>query len=190
MLTEFQTQKMIHFYSMLDYTKNGKLTVEDFLAIAENLCVLWKYREGTEEYNEIIAKCKKNWRDLTRIMPNLMVEEITRKDWLQFVDQFLVNGEDSQYEMYVENFVNEIFDYFDTNKDGLISIEEFVDIFMAYHIEIRYSAKSFTKLDLNGDETLSREELLIAVRQYFRSDNKEDKGNWLFGFWNVSYFNE
>ncbi len=190
MLSEFQHQKMIHFFSMLDYTKNGKLTIEDFLAIAENLCVLWRYREGSEEYDNVMAKCKKTWHDLTKIMSHPLVDEITHQDWLKFVDQFIVNGEEGHYEMYVENFVNEIFDYFDLNGDGLISIEEFVDMFMAYHIEIRYSAKSFTKLDLNNDEMLNREELLTAVRQYFRSDDKDDRGNWLFGFWNVPYFNE
>ncbi len=54
---------------------------------------------------------------------------------------------------------------------------------MAYRIEIRYSARAFTKLDLNQDDLISRDELLSGIKEFFRSDDREAAGNWLFGLW-------
>ncbi|MEP4532027.1 MAG: EF-hand domain-containing protein [Cyclobacteriaceae bacterium] len=184
MLSEFQKQKWIHFFNILDFNKNGKITIEDFIAIAENLCVLWGVREGDEEYKEIMTKCKNSWVSFTNAIPEDMVMEVHRNQVLLLADEF-IGGDGKHFEEYVSHFVGEIFSQFDINNDGYISLDEYVDLFMAYHIEIRYSAKSFTKLDLNGDDMLSRDELVAAVRQYFIGDNKEERGNWLFGFWNV-----
>lgn len=185
MLSEFQHQKWLHFFSILDFNKNGKINIDDFIGIAENLCVLWGYSEGSKEYDEVLRKCKKSWSELTRIVPREVVEEVYRDEFVECAGDLVDEAGNDLFNQHVSSFVGEIFDYFDQNNDGFISIEEYVDLFMAYHIEVRYSGKAFTKLDLNGDELLSRKELVLAVRQYFLGDNKEDRGNWLFGFWDV-----
>ena len=183
MLSQFQTDKLTYFFHLLDFNRNGVITVEDFEAIAENLCVLWGFHEGTQSFDMIMQKCRYSWETFIKFYHDSDVKEASLEDWLEFADKNIVNANEETYKIYVSNMVAEIFDFFDTNRDNYISIEEFIDLFMAYRIEIRYSAKSFTKLDLNGDERLSRSELLKAVAEYFRSDNEEDKGNWLFGFW-------
>jgi Ca2+-binding EF-hand superfamily protein len=182
MLTEFQTEKLTHFYNLLDYNKNGEITIEDFLAVAENLCVLWGFREGSEDYKSIIERCTASWHEFIK-SANPGSTSATLEEWIAFADKHIVNTEIDLYKTIVTGMVGEMFDYFDADGDQEIDLDEYVDMFMAFRIEIRYSAKSFTKLDLNGDMRLSKGELLRAVAQYFRSRNKEDGGNWLFGFW-------
>ena len=69
---------------------------------------------------------------------------------------------------YVDEFAGEIFDNFDADKDGYISLDEFIDMFCAYRIEVRYAAKSFRKIDLNHDDLISRGELISAVKEFFQ----------------------
>ena len=187
MLTDLQTAKLTHFFHILDFNRNGVITEEDFVAIAENLCVLWNFDEGTEQFNIIMNKCHHSWNVFISFMNDSEAKSAALPDWLEFAAANLVNADDQTYAQYISNIVAEIFDYFDVNRDRFISVDEFMDMFVAFRIEIRYSAKAFTKMDLNGDEYLSREELLTAVSQYFRSDDEKDKGNWLFGFWLVNH---
>jgi len=74
-------------------------------------------------------------------------------------------------------------DLFDDNHDGYISTDEYVDMFVVYGIDIKYSAKSFIKLDINRDDRLSRNELLHAFETFLLSNEPNQPGNWIFGNW-------
>lgn len=182
MLTDFQEKKLTHFYNLLDYNKNGEITVEDFVEIAENLCFMWGFRESSDDFNGVVLRCKHSWSEFIN-SANPGAQSATLEEWLSFADKHIVNTDIEVYKRIVTGIVGEMFDYFDADKDEHIDLDEYVDLFMAFHIEMKYSAKSFTKLDLNNDERLSKNELLRAIAQFFRSRNKEDAGNWIFGFW-------
>jgi Ca2+-binding EF-hand superfamily protein len=183
MLTDLQTKKLTHYFNLLDYDNNGIVEKSDFTAIAENLCVLWGFREGTEKYNYYIQVFGQGWDDFRNLVENLDKDKASLVEWLEFGDRFIVNGTEEQYEKYVKMVAREIFDCFDSNGDGYISLEEYIDLFMAYRIEVRYSAKAYTRLDRNSDDLLSKDELLSAVDEFFKSDDENAPGNWLYGFW-------
>lgn len=186
MLSEFQTKKLTHFFNLLDYNDNKVLTRDDFEAIAENLCVLWGFREGSGDYNRIIARAQQSWDSFIKFTEDPYAIEASLSQWLGFCDFNMMSIDEHAYKQLVAAFVSEVFDYFDANDDGYISLDEYVDLFMAFRIEIRYSARSFTKVDLNGDELINKDELNQAVSEFFRSNNENDGGNWLFGFWNAT----
>lgn len=183
MMTPLQKQKVSHYFNVLDFDKNGVLERDDFINIGENLCVLWGFREGTEEYNACIQRCEGTWQDFCDFMEKPYDSTASLAEWLEFADKVIVNGDEELYERHINKLAKEIIGFFDTNQDGYISLNEYVDLFMAYRIEIRYSAKAFTKLDLDHDDYISADELLSAIREFFRSDDENAKGNWLFGFW-------
>jgi hypothetical protein len=183
MLSEFQKRKLIHYFNILDYNDNGVIESDDFEAVGDNLCILWGFREHSMEYKGCMQSFRKSWEDFKKLVPQGDSEKGTLDEWLYFCDKYLVNGPDNFFEKYIGKLSREIFDLFDNNEDGYISLDEYIDLFMAYHIEIRYSAKSFTKLDKNHDDRISKEELIRAIYQFFRSDDEKSPGNWLFGFW-------
>lgn len=182
MLTEIQKSKLLHYFNVLDYDKNGMLEEDDFLAIGENLSILWGHDYEGEEYRETIETFRQQWIDISGYIGQDL-EMISKEQWLAFADQTIVNGNPSMYEKYINNLTNEILNNFDTDKDGFISMMEFVDFFVGYRIEVRYSAKAFTKLDINKDGQVSREELSLALKDFFTSDDPNATGNWLFGGW-------
>lgn len=183
MLTEIQEKKLTHYFNVLDFDSNKLIEKDDFTSIGENLCILWGFKPGSDRYNEYITKCENLWVSFREFINQEIEESASLQEWLEFADKGIVNGSDELYEKHVNQFVKDIFDVFDANGDGFISLDEYIDLFMAYRIEIRYSAKSFTKIDLNKDDLISREELLSAVREFYRSNDKDAPGNWLFGFW-------
>lgn len=186
MLSDLQQQKLTHYFNILDFDKNGILEKEDFTAVGENLAILWGFRYGTSEYNACISRIEQNWNDFRSFTKWEDPDKATLQEWLDFGDKALIHGEEEFYQRYVIKVAEEIFDFFDTDKDGHIALNEYIDLFMAFRIEIRYSAKSYTRLDLNSDDQLSREEMVSAVDQFFRSDDEDAPGNWLFGFWGTN----
>ena len=180
MLSKLQTNKLERFFYILDFDRNGVIEEEDFLAIAENLCVLWGLREDSDEYKKLLNKFSEGWSKFNYFVNN-NDEKANWDHLVEFTDKVIINGDQELFGAYVDEFAGEIFDNFDADKDGYISLEEFIDLFCAYRIEIRYAAKAFRKIDLNHDELISRGELISAVKEFFRSDDEESPGNWLFG---------
>lgn len=180
MLTEFQTNKLERFFYILDFDRNGIIEEDDFVAIAENLCVLWRLREGSVEHTKVITKFSDEWKKFHHFVNN--DEGVANWNHLvEFADKVIINGDVDLYNKYVDDFAGEIFDNFDTDKDGYVSLDEFIDLFCAYRIEVRFAAKAFRKIDLNHDDLISRGELISAVKEFFRSNDEQAPGNWLFG---------
>ncbi len=180
MLTKLQKTKLERFFNILDFDCNGVIEKADFLSLAENLCVLWGIQNDSADHSMIIDQFEASWLSFSLYVDNNQ-DSLNLQNWLDFADQFIVNGDERVFKGHIINVVGQIFDYFDTNHDGHISIDEFVDLFVAFRIEIKYSAKSFRNMDLNKDDVISKEELISAFMDFFRSDDERAPGNWLFG---------
>jgi hypothetical protein len=183
MLTDLQKAKLTHYFRLLDFDNNGTIEEDDFVAIAENLCVLWNIKPGSPDYDKYVGMFRRSWSDFRNNVEHKDPKHATLAEWLDFADHHIVNGTDEFFKQYVVKTTEEIFDCFDVNKDGYIALDEYIDLFMAYHIQVRFSAKSYIKLDLNQDDLLSKEEMVTGFKEFFKSDDPNAHGNWLFGFW-------
>ncbi|WP_258104958.1 EF-hand domain-containing protein [Marinoscillum sp. MHG1-6] len=169
------------FFDIIDYDKNGFVEKDDFISIGENICAMLQLDEENFYYPLIYAACEKAWEDLYAYVDEDEDGRASSGEWFKYADEKIVNCDKSQYQLYLDKVVQHIFELFDQNKDDFISVNEYINLFMSFRLEIRYSAKAFTKLDLNKDSLISREELYTGVEQFFRSNDPSDKGNWLFG---------
>ena len=61
--------------------------------------------------------------------------------------------------------VDELFDVFDENNDGVISRREFVALVesLLHRTEIGFSSDIFRKFDANHDNVISRDELIDMI---------------------------
>ncbi|MEU5216578.1 calcium-binding protein [Streptomyces sp. NPDC020807] len=69
----------------------------------------------------------------------------------------------------------------DRDDDGQVTAEEFGHFQRALGVAPDALATGFTRLDLDGDGTLSVEELATALWEFWTSEDPDAAGNWLFG---------
>lgn len=185
MISDFQKRKLTHFFYLLDVNKNDYLQLEDFSIISDNLIFNLDYEEGSKEHKFIADKSVAMFYRFSADISGTG-KNITLKEWLDFFDQKIIAQRDKELlEEYVELIIGFLFDLFDANHDGYISIEEYTDIFMAYGIDIKYAAKAFVNLDINQDDRLSKSEILYAVETFLISNDPNERGNWIFGNWDI-----
>ncbi|MEM7298036.1 MAG: hypothetical protein AAF391_07200 [Bacteroidota bacterium] len=183
MLSELQKEKVSHYFRVvLDQDRNGVLESNDFREIGESLCVLWGYKPDTPEYDKVIDNSLSSWRAFKAYFESQNAEA-NEEQFVKFYTKMLSPRGESLYQKFVVKMVSGLFDAFDINEDGVISVDEYSDMFMCYHIPIRYSAKAFVKLDRDGDDFVTKKELMVAVDEFFKSSDEKAPGNWLFGFW-------
>lgn len=180
MLTQLQINKLERFFYILDYDRNGVIEKDDFMGIAENLCILWRIREGDERYEVIKRKFESGWNHFNMFVNN-NDGKANWDHWVHFAEEVIIKGDEAIFSEYVNEFVGDLFDNFDTDNDGYIDLDEYIDLLVGYRIEVRFAAKSFRKIDRNHDDLISRGELINAVKEFFRSNDPDAPGNWLFG---------
>ncbi len=186
MLTKIQVDKLTHFFNILDHNGNGVLQEDDFKGVGENICITSDIEYGSDQYYKVIYKSKKLFLQFLKDLGKDN-HEITLQDWITFFDEGVISNKDlGKLKFYIKLTVKYIFDLFDQNGDGRISIDEYLDMFTSYRIDVKFSAKSFLRLDTNRDEFISKEELLNAVFEFFISDDPDADGNWIFGNWNTT----
>lgn len=183
MLSAFQETKLRLFFNILDTDRNGFVEPADFTSIGENICYILQISPEDPYYDLIFFACNQVWTDLYSYVDTNKDNKASFYEWLRYADEKIINCDKKHYDLYLNKVVDHIFLLFDENRDNYISLQEYINLFMTFRLEIRYSAKAFTKLDLNRDGFISREELYLGVEQFFRSAREEDRGNWLFGSW-------
>ena len=185
MLSQLQSRKLRHFFNVLDHNKNNILQKEDFDRVGVNLCFTLGAEEGTEEYRKIIQKSRRLYLQIIKDLGKADNSDISIDEWIMLFDQILSQQDMEQLKYYIKLTTIYFFELFDLDKNGILSLDEYVDMFTIYHIDVKYSAKSFLKLDTNHDDCISKVELFNAVTDFFISDDPEAGGNWIFGNWEV-----
>jgi Ca2+-binding EF-hand superfamily protein len=184
MLKPVQHKKLTHFFNILDNNKNGKLQEDDFIGIGENICINLSIRPTSPDHEYLIKKSKGLYLQLISDLNLKPGDPILVEQWLKYFDEEVITARNvTLLKNYIQMTVKYVFDLYDQNHDGLITVEEFTDMFTIYGIDVKYSARSFIRLDENKDEVISKEELVNAVKDFFVSSDPEKNGNWIFGNW-------
>lgn len=180
MLTQLQTAKLTHIFNIIDFDRNGTIEIDDFEAIGENLAIIRDFDQGTEDYDKVMELAIGIWKKLE---PHIEGNEGNLNEWLTFMDNLFTEGDGLAYMNYLTNFVNTLFRLFDVNNDGVISLTEYIDIFIGLRVEVRFAPKAFKRIDINGDGIISKDELIKSANEFMMSDDIDAAGNWLFGNW-------
>jgi len=166
MLTEMLKEKQTYIFNLLDFDNNGYIEEVDFIGIGENLCIIRGEELDTPESNNIMEVCKRLWADLKYCTDENRDDKCTLDEWLNFVDNKLTGN----FNDYAIDMVNNLFDLYDVDSDGQISLDEYLDLFMSFRLEASLIAKTFKNIDKNGDQHITKEEFIGAAGLFLQGE--------------------
>lgn len=181
MLSHFQTLKLTYIFNLLDFDRNGFIERKDFINIAEKLCIVRGDETDTPESENILSQCANLWKGLEHYIDINNDGKCTIEEWLKFIEDKLINSEPDTRTIFLNSVVGSVFDLYDTDGDGDISLPEYLDIFLSFELKSSLVGKSFVSLDVNGDGAISKQELIASITEFLISDDPDLTGNWIFG---------
>jgi Ca2+-binding EF-hand superfamily protein len=188
MLQELQIKKLTHLFNILDFDHNGKLEKADFESIAENIDVFTGVVRGNEYLEKLRAEGNKAWETMRTYFKDETVSSITLDQWLEYMDYKFCGSDQDQNIENIQHLVSRIQEIFDKDGDVNISKLEFMTLFVSCRVEVRFAHKCFELIDENKDGLISTQELTKAMTDFFQSNDPEDSGNHLFGYFETARF--
>jgi Ca2+-binding EF-hand superfamily protein len=166
MLSDMLKKKQTYIFNVLDFDGNGFIEEVDFIGIGENLCIIRGEELDTPESNNILELCKRLWADLRFYTDENRDDKCTLDEWLNFVDNKLAGN----FNDYAISMVNNLFDLYDVDSDGQISLDEYLDLFMSFRLETSLIAKSYKSINKNRDQHITKEEFIEAARLFLQGE--------------------
>lgn len=180
MLTDLQKKKMTRFFNVWDADGDGVLTTEDPAQVAHNLAELRGLEPGSPAYDAFCGGYMLYQQDFLQAVDMDDSGKVTLKEWLAYHEELLQDEE--RFESTVLMATELMFSLMDQDEDGKITLAEYGSWMRAMRIgEEDITDEVFSKLDLDGNGTISKDEMQQLTREFFFSDDPEAPGNWALG---------
>lgn len=179
MVSALQQQKFIKLFSMYDASARGHLDRKDFEAIVNKAARIKNWSSRSAKYQTLLYKYMDQWDGLEKTACNNTKHQVTLPSWLEYHEALVASPD--RYAAQVKELMEIIFDVFDGDGNGEISVDEWAEFLRLYNISPVYATFIFPKLDQNQDGLLSKADLLELMHQFYYSDDPQAPGNLIFG---------
>jgi len=191
MLTDFQKRKLMKLFSMYDACNLGVLKISDFEQLAQRLADVRGWQPDTMPYEDITSKYLLLWNRMRseikhKVLSQENIEEATTQirsqvsleEWFIYYDIVL---NDPSYHEETLALTETVFTVVDTDESGHLDQQEWANFFRVYNIPVIYVAETFTRIDLDGNGVLTKDEVLTMIKEFYFSNDPEASGNYMFG---------
>lgn len=174
----YHLRKIRTHFTRLDINKDGYISRKDYEEIAQKIA---EYGKLSQEDAASAMSAFLEIADILDLKPGvkLTIEEASQK-----VHKNTLSLPSDKNKDICDRTYGMMFDAFDTNNDGHISVEEFIGIFfkiLAPDIKEEDARHSFNVLDTDNDGEISREEFLAAAFDFMCGMKETKVANSLFG---------
>jgi juvenile hormone diol kinase len=184
MLTDLQKKKLPNLFAVHDLDRDGVLRRGDFEEYATRVASVRGWKPGSPQHEELTTRFMTFWDGFESFADASGDLRVTLEEWFAYWDQILSTP--GMYEGVAKPIGDFIFDLFDRDGDGRVTADEYAFIYRFGGLDPSQAAAAFARLDLDHDGLLSVDEIMTLLGQYFRSDDPDDPGNWLFGPFDAS----
>lgn len=166
-------RKMTTAFKRYDVDGDQLLTKDDFSLIADNIIKAGQFT-GTRA-DEIKNNYMELWNNFLK--PLAGGDKSTCEEFMEDVK----SHSKSEIRSEAAKQFNLFFDAVDTNKDGMIQLQEFITFFNAIRVGEEFAKEAFRALDTNHDGVLSREEFVNAAEDFYTLEEPSLPADLLYG---------
>jgi len=170
---DFWKQKIRAHVRRLDINQDGVLTRKDFEDMSDRYKQLGLQSKAKGQ--QMRAAFLAYWDDILDDYSkrNPVTSEV-------YIEALINLGEDKIIK-YVNAIESTLFDLMDLNNSGFISQREFAHWFKVVGLDPKLAAETYTAIELRPDDTLSREEYMAAVKEFFIGEDQTSPYRLLWG---------
>ncbi|WP_371494338.1 EF-hand domain-containing protein [Kitasatospora sp. NBC_00374] len=168
-----QERKLRRHFELLDFDGNGFIEQSDIEEFVERITEA-AGAEGTPQSVRLREEGGRLWRRLQKALDTDGDQRISRDEFVGAADLNAVMA------MAVELGAAS-FEVTDTDRDGRISLQEWIRMDRKLGVSHADSMHGFRLLDRDGDGFVTRAEYVKGVEEFYRSDDPQAPGNWAFG---------
>jgi Ca2+-binding EF-hand superfamily protein len=179
MADDVLTKKHLKLFKVYDADGNGFIEKVDFTIIFERVAAVMGLRSGAPEYEPLRAQFQFVWDNIRALADANADDRVSPQEWLDYAQK--MSQSPATYEKDAGALSEMMFNLFDADKDGRLTLEDFRRFFRAFRIDESLAPLAWAKLPLKEPGFLSRPEGLVYAKQFYGSRDDADAGNHLLG---------
>ncbi len=179
MLSDLQQKKAQHFLHLFDADYDGLLEKSDFETVSRRMGDLRGWKQGDAGFDDLNGRWMFVWDSMDKLSDANGDERVSPEEFLNAYELLL--GTDDGYNFVMHSIGNMNFDVLDADGDDRITLEEFRAFHKAHNVDSTYTDSAFAAMDTNGNGSLSRDETMAHLRDFFYSQDPDKPGNYFFG---------
>ncbi|MEU9114060.1 EF-hand domain-containing protein [Streptomyces sp. NPDC048483] len=178
MSEDLKNHKFHALFQLFDTTGQGYLTQDGFRLFTDAVTGL--VPSDDIENAAAMRQAFERWWGL--LLPSADTDGDGRIDRQEFVSAMRSRViSPGNLEAAVLEIADSLMRAWDTNKDGVLSKDEYLRICTQVGLDAALSSDAFSRLDRDGDGVISHDEFRTAVTEFYLSDDETAPGNWLLG---------
>ncbi|MET9529276.1 MULTISPECIES: EF-hand domain-containing protein [unclassified Streptomyces] len=166
-------------FSHADQNRDGVVDASDILTFASRVISAVEEPFASPKSVAMLQVCDDWWRALVAGLDTNGDGRIDPEEYR--VGMRRIVGSPEAFDAASRPVATAIWQLCDRDGDGDVTAEEFGKVQAAFGTTPENARLAFQRLDLDGDGSLSVNELMIAFRDFYTSTDPETAGNWLFG---------
>lgn len=180
MLTELQKRKQAAQFRSLDLNHDGFYEEADVAEFARRICEVLEFPPGSPEYAFIRSRIGASRRlEAFRDFYKAKGDRLSLDDYLELGD--IIIHDDVLFDQTITEQVQGVIGLWDRDGDKRLSADEFVKLEWCYGVGEETARAIFQHLDRDGDGYLTIQECKQDAEEFYRSNDPDVPGNWLFG---------
>ena len=166
---EFYIKKMMKECKARDANKDGFISRDDYEIITQRYKDLGMPDQQVKKLSDHFAK----FMEVIKV-----ADPGTKLTYEEMIANYLKASNPLEL---AENLADGHFEIIDTNEDGKISFNEWLDFYKSLDIDTVYARASFDAMDTNGDGVVSKEEFFAYTLEFYTSAEDKLKSSIMFG---------
>lgn len=182
MTNDLLDRKLERAFTHLDADRSGVIDADDIIALGSRLLTALAEPADSPKAALVMGGLADFWQDLFTELDLDRDGKVTPEEYKLGMTRLYAQGGPA-YDRSFRPMMRAILTIVDTDGDGVISPEEFHRAQEAFDTNLSpaHTEALFRRIDADGDGTLTLDELLDAVREYYTGTDEDAPGNLLFG---------